>query len=111
MQVRRRSAIAAGGAALALVAAGAVGAAVAGGAGDRRAQGSAAEQAEAAALAHTGGGRVVGVEQENEGAEAFEVEVVTRAGHTVEVSLSTDNSVLSSERDDEDGDREGPDDD
>ena len=46
-----------------------------------------AKRAERAAIDAVGGGRVVGVEREDEGGVAWEVEVVQRDGREVEVDL------------------------
>jgi hypothetical protein len=55
---------------------------------DERVGGPEAERAERAAVDAVGGGRVVGVEREDERDVAWEVEVVQRDGHEVEVDLN-----------------------
>src|SRR5688500_15163186 len=97
----------------ALIAAGAVvalagtGAAIAGATGDdedatRSIQGAALTKASAAALEHTGGGRVTDTEAGDEEG-AYEVEVTRDDGSQVDVHLDERFRVLGSEDDDEDG--------
>jgi hypothetical protein len=64
--------------------------------------GSDLDQASAAALAHTGSGRVT--ETETGGDQAYEVEVTLEDGTQVEVEMDQDFKVLSSDRDGETGD-------
>ena len=90
------------------LAAGAAGVAVAGGIGDDDATetpitGVALERASAAALAHTGGGRVTGTEVGDE-ESTYEVEVTLADGSQVDVQLDDDFHVVSSERDVEEDD-------
>jgi hypothetical protein len=80
-------------------------AAVSGG-DDQPLTGSALEQATDAALAHTGGGRVVETETGDDGA-AYSVEIRLDDGRQVEVNLNADFQVIGSEADDD----SGPDDD
>ena len=87
---RRTTRIAAGAAVVAVLALGGAGIARATGAfdeGERQLTGTAADRAGAAALRVTGGGTVLGVERDNEGAATYEVEVRTTDGSTVEVQL------------------------
>jgi uncharacterized membrane protein YkoI len=97
----------------ALVAAGAVaalagtGAAIAGATGDdedatRSIQGAALQKASAAALEHTGGGRVTDTEAGDEEG-AYEVEVTRDDGSQVDVHLDSDFRVIGAA---EDQDRE-----
>ena len=101
---RRTKVLTAGVAALA-VAAGGVGVAVAGGADDAEApiRGSALEKASAAALGHTGGGRVTETEVGDE--ESFyEVEVTRADGSQVDVQLDRAFNVVGGSADDENED-------
>jgi hypothetical protein len=109
---RRRKLLIAGGAALA-VAAGGVGIAQAlGGDSEEQATGPAADRAKQAALESVGGGRVVGVERDDEGGGAWEVEVIQADGRQVEVHLNRSLERVGLEADD-DGSRDerGDDDD
>ena len=63
--------------------------------------GSDLDKASAAALAHTGGGRIT--ETDTGGAQAYEVEVTLDDGRQVEVEMDQDFNVLSSDRDGETG--------
>jgi hypothetical protein len=73
--------------------------------------GSTLEQAQAAALAHTGGGTVTETETGDDGA-AYSVEVKLDDGTQVEVNLDSDFQVIGQEADDDGpGDQEGPGDD
>jgi hypothetical protein len=84
------------------VTAGGVGVAVAGGGDDAEApiRGSALEKASAAALEHTGGGRVTDTETGDE--ESFyEVEVTREDGGQVDVQLDRDFDVVGDEADNE----------
>src|SRR6185503_7558783 len=80
----RRKLLIAGAAAVAL-AAGGVGIARAVGEGDEKVTGPAADRAGAAAVDIVGGGRVTGVEREDDDGAAWEVEVVKSDGSKVEV--------------------------
>jgi hypothetical protein len=107
---RRRKLLIAGAAVLA-VGAGGVGLAQAVGGDDEQATGPDADRAKQAAVKAVGGGRAVGVEREDEGGAAWEVEVQRGSG-TVEVKLSDDLSAVSREADDDsEGEREGKDED
>lgn len=68
---------------------------------DVRATGPAAERAGTAALAHVGGGEIVGVEREGAG---WEVEVARADGSVIEVELDEEYRVLTagSEEDEDD---------
>jgi hypothetical protein len=78
------------GVAVVAVGAGGVGIAQAvGGDSEEQVSGSAADRAKQAAVEAVGGGRAVGVEREDDGNGAWEVEV-ERAGGTVEVHLGRD---------------------
>ena len=63
--------------------------------------GSDLDEASAAALVHTGGGRIT--ETETGGDQAYEVEVTLDDGTQVEVEMDQDFNVLSSDRDGETG--------
>ena len=94
--------------ALVLVAAavGGGGAIAAGGDDDATEQpitGSALDRATAAALAHTGGGRVTGTEVGDE-ESLYEVEVTLADGSQVDVQLDGGFHVVGSENDEPDGD-------
>jgi uncharacterized membrane protein YkoI len=101
MDIKRKYVIV--GATVAALAAGGAGVAVATGGGDDSEQpitGSALQQAEAAALAETGGGTVTETETGDE--ESFyEVEVTLDDGSQVDVQLDRDFNVVGSEADDE----------
>ena len=89
--------------ALALLGGIAAGAAVAAGGGDDDAtetpiSGAALEQAKAAALAQTGGGRVTGTEVGDE-ESYYEVEVTLANGDQVDVQLDENFDVVGSEND------------
>ncbi|MGH2675183.1 MAG: hypothetical protein ACRDKA_06685 [Actinomycetota bacterium] len=62
--------------------------------------GSALERATAAALAHTGGGRVIETEIGDDGA-AYGVEIRLDSGRVVEVNLDEDFSVVGQEGEDD----------
>ena len=101
MTFKRKAALIAATAAAGLAAAGV---AVAGATGDDDAtetpiQGSALERASAAALAHTGDGRVTATEVEDEEG-AYEVEVTRDGGGQVDVHLNRDFQVLGAEAED-----------
>jgi hypothetical protein len=83
---------------------------------DESVTGTAADRARVAALAHTGAGRVTGVERESDGRAAWEVEVARSDGSTSEVHLDARYDVVGVEREDEKddegaGDTENDDDD
>jgi uncharacterized membrane protein YkoI len=99
---RSRKLIIAGAAALALGAGGVGIAQAVGGDSDEQATGPEAERAKRAALQEVGGGRIVGVEREDEGSTAWEVEVVRRNGDEVEISLGADLKRVGVESDDDD---------
>jgi hypothetical protein len=63
---------------------------------DQNVTGPDADRARAAALAHVGDGRVVGVEREAEGAAVWEVEITRSDGSTVEVALDSNYDVVGS---------------
>jgi uncharacterized membrane protein YkoI len=63
--------------------------------------GTALERASAAALAHTGGGRVTGTEVGDEDSY-YEVEVTVEDGRQVDVQLDRNFTVVGSKRDRED---------
>jgi hypothetical protein len=100
----------AGIAALAL-AAGGVGVAVAGGEDDAEApiRGSALDKTSAAALEHTGGGRVTETEAGDE-ESYYEVEVTRDDGSQVDVQLDRGFDVVGGSADDENEDESGDDD-
>ena len=85
----RRRKLLIGGAVVLALGAGGVGYAQAGGDDDENVTGPDADRAKQAAVAVAGGGRAVGVEREDEGNAAWEVEV-QRDGKTVEVKLTSD---------------------
>ncbi|HEX6424143.1 MAG TPA: hypothetical protein VFZ79_11730 [Acidimicrobiales bacterium] len=110
MQKRTRFAVIAA-AGVAILAAGGAGAAVAAGGGDddeAPITGDALDRATAAALEHTGGGRVTETEVGDE-ESLYEVEVTLDDGTQVDVQLDEDFRVVGDEHDDESED--GPDDD
>ena len=94
-------------AAAAVTALGAGGAAIAGAVGsdddgpDTPITGAALQKASAAALAHTGGGRVTGTEVGDE-ESYYEVEVTLDGGRQVDVQLDKSFNVVSSAGDHED---------
>ena len=95
-----------------VVVAGGAGAAVASGGGDDGEEpitGDALDKASAAALEHTGGGRVTETEVGDE-ESLYEVEVTLDDGSQVDVQLDEDFDVVGDERDDA-GEDEGPGDD
>jgi hypothetical protein len=95
-----------------VVVAGGAGAAVAAGGGDDGEEpitGDALDKASAAALEHTGGGRVTETEVGDE-ESLYEVEVTLDDGSQVDVQLDEDFDVVGDERDDA-GEDEGPGDD
>jgi hypothetical protein len=90
------------GAAVLAVGAGGVGLAQAVGGDDEQATGPDADRAKQAAVKAVGGGRAVGVEREDKGGAAWEVEVQRGSG-TVEVKLDDDLSTLGRAADDDSG--------
>jgi hypothetical protein len=103
-----------GGAVVVALGAGGVGLAQAVGGDDEQATGPDAERAKAAAVRALGGGTAVGVEREDEGASAWEVEVKQADGSVAEVDLDGNLRRTGAARDDDDGrggEREGSDDD
>ena len=105
MSKRSRNTLLAVGVVAALAGGGAAIAAATGGGDDDEAQkpitGSALERASAAALAHTGGGRVTETEAGDEEG-AYEVEVTRADGSQVDVHLDEDFNVLGTKADHED---------
>jgi len=90
------------------VVAGGAGVAVATGVGDDNSQpitGSALEQASAAALAQTGGGRVTETEVNDEEG-AYEVEVTLDDGSQVDVHLDANFNVINQQADGDNGEQE-----
>lgn len=75
---------------------------------ERPITGSALERASAAALAHTGGGRVTETEVDDEDSK-YEVEVTLADGRQIDVQLDADFNVVGEKVDDEgeDGDDDG----
>jgi len=103
-----------GGAVVLAIGAGGVGLAQAVGGDDEQATGPDAERAKAAAVRLAGGGTAVGVEREDEGRSAWEVEVKKADGSTVELDLTRGLDRAGSERDDDSSgaeESEGSDDD
>jgi uncharacterized membrane protein YkoI len=101
--IRGRKLILVGVAAVALGAGGiGVAQAVGGDDSDEQATGPRAEQAKQAALDSVGGGRVVGIEREDEGDTAWEVEVRLDDGRQAEVDLNQDLKRVGQETDDDD---------
>ncbi|MGI9022056.1 MAG: PepSY domain-containing protein [Acidimicrobiales bacterium] len=104
--MQRRSRIIIGIAALAgATAIGTAGVALAGGVGgddrnERPINAAAIQQAEAAALDHTGGGRVTGTEEGDE-ESLYEVEVTRADGSAVDVQLDKDFKVVGDKVDDD----------
>jgi hypothetical protein len=97
------------GAAVLLVAAGGVGIAQAvGGDSEEQVTGPEADRAKRAAVEAVGGGHVVGVEREDDGGAAWEVEV-RKGDREVEVKLDSNMRSVGSETED-DGDRAEDDD-
>ena len=104
--MQRRTRFLAIGAVTVALAAGAAGVAVAGGVGDDDAAetpitGPALAKASAAALAHTGGGRVTGTEVDDE-ESTYEVEVTLADGSQVDVQLDDAFHLVSTKQDHED---------
>jgi uncharacterized membrane protein YkoI len=107
--IRGRKLILVGAAAIALGAGGiGVAQAVGGDESDEQATGPQAERAKQAALAATGGGRVTGIEREDEGDTAWEVEVALDDGRHTEVALDQNLKRVSQETDKDGGeDKDG----
>lgn len=91
-----------GGAVVLAIGAGGVGLAQAVGGDDEQATGPDAERAKVAAVRLAGGGTAVGVEREDEGRSAWEVEVKKADGNVVEVDLTDGLERAGAERDDDD---------
>lgn len=91
-----------GGAVVLAIGAGGVGLAQAVGGDDEQATGPDAERAKVAAVRLAGGGTAVGVEREDEGRSAWEVEVRKADGNVVEVDLTDGLERAGAERDDDD---------
>jgi uncharacterized membrane protein YkoI len=110
---RNAKLLAAAGSAVVLAAGGVeIAQAVNGGDSEKQATGAEAERAKRAAVKTVGGGRVVGVEREDDGRAGWEVEVLRSGGQQLEVHLSPDLERVGLEADDDgssDGD-EGDDD-
>jgi len=102
--VRRRTKVIIAAAAITGAVAGGTGIAVAGAGGDDGGDvpitGSALDRASAAALAHTGGGRVTGTEVGDE-ESYYEVEVTRADGSQVDVQLDKGFNVVGAEGDDD----------
>jgi hypothetical protein len=81
--------------------AGGIGIAQAGDDGDEQATGPAADRAKQAAVEAVGAARAVSAEREDEGATAWEVEVVTKDGRQTEVDLGRDLTRPATESDDD----------
>jgi uncharacterized membrane protein YkoI len=109
--MKKRSKILIAGIAALAVAAGGVGVAVAGGGDDAEApiRGDALDKASAAALEHTGGGRVTETEVGDE-ESYYEVEVTRDDGSQVDVQLDRSFDVVGGEADNENEDERGDDD-
>lgn len=75
--------------------------AVGGDESDEQATGPQADRAKQAALEAAGGGRVIGIERENEGNTAWEVEVARDDGRQTEVDLNQDLKQVGQETDDD----------
>ncbi|MCW3010000.1 MAG: hypothetical protein JWO90_404 [Solirubrobacterales bacterium] len=73
---------------------------------DRALTGPAATNAGAAATKALGGGRVLSVENTDEGGAAFYEVKVDRAGKVIEVQLAENGKVLSTKADDDQGEHE-----
>jgi hypothetical protein len=106
----KRSKIFIAGIAALAVGAGGVGVAVAGGGDDAEApiRGGALDRASAAALEHTGGGRVTETEVGDE-ESYYEVEVTKGDGSQVDVQLDRGFNVVGGQADDENEDESGDD--
>jgi len=106
---RQRKLVIAGVAVLALGAGGAGIAQAVGGDAEEQVTGPQADRAKQAAIESAGGGRVVGIEREDEGRTAWEVEVRQRDGSQVELELSRDLERVAVETEDDDRDDTGED--
>ena len=92
------------GAAILVLGVGGVGIAQAvGGDSEERVTGPEADRAAKAAVDAIGGGRAVGVEREDDGAAAWEVEVARPDGSEVEVGLTSDLERVGTEAEDDGG--------
>ena len=98
----RRRKLLVGGALVLAIGVGGVGYAQAGGDDEENVTGPEADRAKQAAVAVVGGGRAVGVERDDEGGAAWEVEV-QRDGRTVEVKLTSELKRAGVETDDDSG--------
>ena len=78
-----------------------------GGDSDEQATGPDADRAKAAAVKLVGGGNAVGVERDDDGGGAWEVEVEKRDGSVVEVDLTGDLKQAGVQRDDDGAGSEG----
>lgn len=81
-----------------------------GGGGDQSLSGATADQASAAALKATGGGKVTASELDNEKGATYEVEVKKTDGSTVDVRLDESFGVIAIDGDSEEADSSGTDD-
>ena len=72
-------------------------------------EGNTLDRASKAALAETGGGKVIDSERDGENGATYEVEV-TKDGQQTDVRLDDQFNVVTAERDDEDADERGEDD-
>lgn len=99
MELNRRTKLIAGGALALAIIGGGSGMALATGADDKPLSGRILERATAAALEHTGGGKVTETEIGDDGA-AFGVEVRLSNGKQVEVNLNESFEVTGQEADD-----------
>src|SRR5687767_375573 len=97
----RRRKLLIGGAVILAIGAGGVGLAQAVGGDDEQATGPDADRAKAAAVKLVGGGNAVGVERDDDGGGAWEVEVEKRDGSVVEVDLTGDLKQAGVARDDD----------
>jgi hypothetical protein len=97
---RGRKMLIAGATALVLAAGGVGIAQAVGGDSEEQMTGPEAARAKRAAVEAVGGGRAVGVEQEDDGGAAWEVEVQS-GGREIEVKLSSDLEPVGTEREDE----------
>jgi hypothetical protein len=112
MEMTRRTKLVLVGTAVLALGAGGVAVAQSGGDdSDRQATGPRAEQAKQAALDSVGGGRVVGIEREDEAGSAWEVEIVLDNGRSAEVDLNEDLRRVGGETDNDRGEARGGDDD
>jgi hypothetical protein len=98
---RRRKLVLVGTAVVALGAGGVAFAQTGGDESDELATGPQADRAKQAALETAGGGRVVGIERENEGDSAWEVEIALDNGRSAEVDLNESLQRVGGETDDD----------